>query len=540
MAEAAGGGGNAGGGGGAPAGSGGGGGQSGGGGGSAPAESKPAESKSADPKPESKSAESKPAESTPADSKPAESAPAESKPDESKTAESKPSGDQPPGSEGQRTSEEQPAGQGKGADNTQEKGTGTQQPGSHEFDDRVTAEAPLPDSDPASMRAAADNLRASGTRDAPEAADEADRAARDLGENFGGEPGKQLTTQVAKQAEQTRAVGQDSGRLADDVDRAADIVEKTTQERKADLDHGRSIYAMADTLPPGEDIVAKERTVADAVRRGHDVMDQARREMRDTVGGWADGARNAANAAPPAAPGAGQATPAAGTAPPAASAAAGAQGTVRQAGQKLDEAQTSLAQAGDWDDFMDPRTENPVYREFRRLVNETGERVREAGRWLLTVEPEGPDADITPKGPGPGGGVASIEAEALADHGKWHAFGGAVNGEYSAGAYGSGQLNMPDSEDPLLEADVQLGAKANLDEINVVDAGPLSVSIKPEARVGPGAGLELNVQEENGQLSLKGEGSASPIVGGGLGLDVKVDLNELNQSLESIRRSIFG
>ncbi|QUH03939.1 hypothetical protein HUO13_26765 [Saccharopolyspora erythraea] len=348
---------------------------------------------------------------------------------------------------------------------------------------------------------------------------------------------------MADQAEQTRAVGQDNGRLADDVDRAADIVEGTTQERKADLDNGRSVYAMADTLPPGEDAVVRERTVADAVRRGHEVMDQAGREIRGTVGGWAEGSRDAANpadATPPLAPDGGRAVPAAGAAPPGAPAPPGGRGTVRQAAQKLDNAQSSLAQDGDWDEFMDPRTENSVFDKFRKLVNETGERVTEAGRWWLTVEPEGPDAGITPEGPGPGGGVGSIEGEALATHGKWRAFGGALSGEYSAGAYGSGQVNMPDSKEPLIEAERQVGVRANLDEINVLDAGPLSVSIQPEVRVGPGASLEVEPQVENGQLSFRTKTSASPLVGGGLGLDVQVDLNELNQSVESIKRSIFG
>lgn len=219
---------------------------------------------------------------------------------------------------------------------------------------------------------------------------------------------------------------------------------------------------------------------------------------------------------------------------------------VRQAAPALGTAESSRDGATraadgnfDWGP-LDPRDDNPVMDELRRLVNGTGEAVQDAGRWLLTIKPEGPDAGVSPP-TGPGGDtIGSVDGHAHADHGRWEAFGGAVQGEYSLGVDGSGQLNRPGSEDPLVKVETQGGIKANLDEIPLIDAGPLSASITPEARLGPGIDVEFNPSWENGTLDLNGKVSASPIVGGGLGFDVQVDVNEILQSLDSVRRGAFG
>lgn len=196
--------------------------------------------------------------------------------------------------------------------------------------------------------------------------------------------------------------------------------------------------------------------------------------------------------------------------------------------------------ADDWYDNLDIYRKNPGMNWVKWKMDQAMDGLKEIGERTFTAESEGPDAGITFKGPSPGGGVVNVEGNAVVDRGKWHAFDDSLNGEYSAGLYGSSKLNLPGSEDPLIEADVQLGARANLDKTPMTEIGPFSVSMQPEVRVGPGATLVIDPKMENGDFKLNARIGASPIVGGGLGLDLKVDPDELARSLESIRRGIFG
>lgn len=233
-----------------------------------------------------------------------------------------------------------------------------------------------------------------------------------------------------------------------------------------------------------------------------------------------------------------------------------AQGRAVQISAQLDQVQQRLRQQGDqatayaeslirskngihqvineyspFYDLLDPRDPNPGVQWLMDLVRSVVDKATEAIRRLLTIESQGPQVDHATEGPNDSGRVGSVSGDASLDHGRWKAFDGALQGDYSVGLHADGQLNAPGSGDPIVDANVQAGARASLDTIDVVDTGPVKFSITPEAYLGPGANLTIDPRWEAGRFDLGFKIGASPIVGGSLGTDFSIDFEELRQSI---------
>jgi hypothetical protein len=271
------------------------GGSEGGGGGTAAPAKDPA------PAAESSSKDSAPADSGSTKDPGAGGSPDKAAGEENKTAEDpgKPADPGTGGDQGQKTAKgdqqsgtnQQTPAEDKAAEKTADPGagkngkTGNQDTAGDEFGDRVRAEAPLPDSDTGSLRDAARDLRTTGTR-GQEAVDEALHVRRDTGQNFGGQPGEQLGTKLAAQAEDTKKTGEHMNKLADDVEHAADTIDATKQERLNDIEDGRPTYELAGaTLPAEEGARTQDRMVADTVNRAQGVTQQGAQAMGG-IGDW--------------------------------------------------------------------------------------------------------------------------------------------------------------------------------------------------------------------------------------------------------------
>ena len=184
----------------------------------------------------------------------------------------------------------------------------------------------------------------------------------------------------------------------------------------------------------------------------------------------------------------------------------------------------------DW--IPDPRNPNdPNWLLWNWLQQTVVDKATQAIQWLLQVESQGPDVDGNVEGPNASGKVAGITGDASVETGRWRAFGGAVNGDYSVGLHGSAEVNAPFTGEPIIDANLQAGIRARLDEIQLIDAGPVQLSVEPEVRVGPGANLTIDPQWENGQFDLNIRGGASPFVGGGLGANLSFDWDEIKRSI---------
>ncbi|MFI7675783.1 WXG100 family type VII secretion target [Actinophytocola sp. NPDC049390] len=183
-------------------------------------------------------------------------------------------------------------------------------------------------------------------------------------------------------------------------------------------------------------------------------------------------------------------------------------------------------------DLLDPRNRNQMEQWVIDLVNSAGEKATEAIRWLLTVESQGPQTEpFSWEGPNDSGRLGSLSVDGAFDHGRWSAFGGALQGEYAVGPRGEAQVNAPWSRDPLVDAEVRLGASASLDRIDVIDSGPVKLGFTPEVSVGPGATFTFDPKWENGRFDLNARIGASPMIGGSLGTDFSIDFNEIGKSL---------
>ncbi|WP_199542569.1 hypothetical protein [Prauserella sp. PE36] len=242
-----------------------------------PAEEPPAEQPPAEQPPaEEPSAEQPPAETPPADAEPGEPAPdggeADAAPGEA-PGETDPG---PPAAPGQQPA---PGEQGRPAPQDGNQASGD------ELKDRVLAEAPLPETDPKALRAAADGLKQTGTQ-GQQAADEALKVAHAAGPDWRGRPGQQFGEQATAEAERTRAVGEEMTKLGDGLARGADTVDALRDGRLAEIEDGRPIFDLSRTMPPGEAAFAEERVVRDLVARGQAMTEQAKEQVRGAFEGW--------------------------------------------------------------------------------------------------------------------------------------------------------------------------------------------------------------------------------------------------------------
>ncbi|MBN6039088.1 hypothetical protein [Amycolatopsis sp. 195334CR] len=159
-------------------------------------------------------------------------------------------------------------------------------PDGDEVTQRVLARAPLPDTDTAAIRTAANGLQVAGTS-GQEAADKALKVANGTGQDWRGGPGEQFGTRATAEAEQTRVAGQEMSKLGDGLSQGADTVDALTRERVADIDDSRPIAAVARaTLPPAESDYVVDNVVEDLVQRGSNATGPAVRRVQEAFEGW--------------------------------------------------------------------------------------------------------------------------------------------------------------------------------------------------------------------------------------------------------------
>ncbi|PXY23959.1 hypothetical protein [Prauserella flavalba] len=240
-----------------------------------PAEQPPAEQPPAEEPPaEQPAAEEPPAEQPPAEEIPAEEPPAASPPAEAGPGEPAPrDGEAPAPAEPATDEQDRPAPQDGS------------QPSGDELKDRVLAEAPLPETDPRALLAAADGLKQTGTQ-GQQAADEALKVAHAAEPDWRGQPGQQFGEQATAEAERTRAVGEEMTKLGDGLAQGAETVDALKEGRLAEIEDGRPIFDLGKTMPPGEAAFAEERVVRDLVARGQAMTEQAKEQVRGAFDGW--------------------------------------------------------------------------------------------------------------------------------------------------------------------------------------------------------------------------------------------------------------